>query len=277
VYTGTYSQAMNKNLINNNGHKHQIKYLTAIQKQKRKKDQKSSKQTKIQDSTLFYSVKPMQLWCQTKRVVGLIHLIDELCTNNIACRTILSKCMKMKLDAKNKIMNNLKVVVGQKRKAEQMKSSDRSTSTSSSTSGTNGSSNSGETKSESTSDDIDKTSHLSTVLRHLLDRDVYLPKRCVIGLHTLYTHLLTSPMFKTHFGDVYVDRYSAHCWNFCMGEGTDKENVHHLSVQILTTPSLAMSMMNTRHLAAQLIAGVGDFIIQRSFHCSNGDSRTNSY
>jgi len=41
-----------------------------------------------------------------------------------------------------------------------------------------------------------------------------------------------------------------------MGEGTEDESIHHLSVQIMTTPSLVVSMMNRLHMSSRLLAGV---------------------
>ena len=106
----------------------QMQYLTPQQKNQRKKQNKSSKkQTKLQLSTLFYSVRPMALWCQTNRMLGLISFVDELCTNNVACRAVVSRCMSTELDVHHKLKTTVASngstpqSVGSKRKAEQMK------------------------------------------------------------------------------------------------------------------------------------------------------------
>ncbi len=254
VFNGTYGEAISKGFINNNGHTRQLMYLTPRQKNERKKRKKSSKkQTKLQDSTLLYSVQPLNVWIRTNRILGMIQFIDELCTQNVACRAVVSRCMASTLDQFGRVAP-ASPDVGEKRK------------------GAPSSSSSGETKRDdpstfsttSSSSSISTSSIFSsttafganTLLQRFLERDVYIPKPCVEALHTLYTHLLSSSTFKAHFGKLYVMRYPTHCWKFCMGDGTEEQSVQSLSVQIMTTPSLVTSMMDHMHMSSLLISGV---------------------
>ena len=95
-----------------------------------------------------------------------------------------------------------------------------------------------------------------SALMLLLANDVYLPKPVVLALHNLFTHMLQDKLFKAHFGHVYIAQYPWRCWNYSMGSGTEEESVQSISVQIMTTPSLVLEMMDSHALLSQLMAGV---------------------
>ena len=97
----------------------------------------------------------------------------------------------------------------------------------------------------------------ATLLQFLMAETVYLPKQMCEAIQALYTRLLLDfEVFKPHFGETYVRQFPWMSWNYSMGSGTEDLSIQHLSVQILTTPSICHNMMDRNFMFARLLAGL---------------------